>query len=80
MENQKYCIVDVTVDINKHIGVVDLSLEDAKQWIMDNQIDLENPISIDETTFNSKFIIISFPLILLGMFWIWLCCKCQYHM
>jgi hypothetical protein len=63
MQTEKYCIVDVTIDINNHIGVVDLSLEEAEQWISDNQSQLETPITIDETTFSAKFIYKSYPLI-----------------
>ena len=62
-ENQKYCIIDVTSDINNHIGVIDLSLEDAGQWISDNQVQLDSPINIGETVFEAKYIYKSYPLI-----------------
>ena len=63
MENQKYCIIDVTLDINNHIGVVDLLLEEAEQWISENQTQLETPVTIGETTFPAQFIYKSYPLI-----------------
>lgn len=61
-ENQKYCIIDVTSDINNHIGIIDLSLEEAIQWISDNQIQLDSPMNVDETTFEAKYIYKSYPL------------------
>jgi hypothetical protein len=61
--NQKYCIVDVSLDINTHIGVIDLSLEEAIQWISNNQVQLDSPININETVFEAKYIYKSYPLI-----------------
>lgn len=57
MEEQMYFIVDVTGGLDVAVdGTTEMTLEEAEQWIKDNQIRLEEPITIGESEFDSKYI------------------------
>jgi hypothetical protein len=57
MEEQLYFIADVTADLNVAVeGTENMTLEVAEQWIKENQFKLEEPIVIDGTEFDSKYI------------------------
>ena len=62
-ETQKYCIVDVSLDMNTHIGVYDISIDEASQWISDNQTQLDIPIEINGTVFEGRFIYKFYPIV-----------------
>lgn len=56
MANGQYCIVDNTIDPNVALeGLVGFTQEEAEQWIEANQVELESPLVVDETTYTHKF-------------------------
>lgn len=58
MANGQYCIVDNTIDPNVSLeGLVGFTIEQADEWIIANQVELDEPLTIGETTYTHKFAI-----------------------
>ena len=56
MAINQYLIADNTIDSDKALeGLSGLLLEVAEQWIVENQEELETPISKGEMTFTTKY-------------------------
>ena len=56
MANGQYCIVDNTINPNLAIeGLLGFTLEQAEEWIASNQVELDAPLTVDETTYTHKF-------------------------
>jgi hypothetical protein len=56
MAEGQYCIVDNTINPNLSIeGLVGFTMEEALEWIEENQVALEEELVVDETTYTHKF-------------------------
>jgi hypothetical protein len=56
MAAEQYCIVDMTIDSNLAMdGQTGLTLEQAQEWLVANQVTLDTPITIEEHEFIVKY-------------------------
>jgi hypothetical protein len=56
MAAEQYCIVDMTIDSNLAMdGQTGLTLEQAQEWLVANQVTLDTPITIEEHEFTVKY-------------------------
>ena len=57
MESLKYFIADVRVGLDVAVeGATDMTLEQAEEWIANNQLPLDEPIVLDGVEFDSAYI------------------------
>jgi hypothetical protein len=57
MGEELYCIVDVTIGLDAIVeGTTGMTMEAADAWIKENQIRLEESITIDGVEFDSKYV------------------------